>query len=260
MTVNFSRGMSTSTFFRLCSRALWMRMAPRAERARREARACGDATRSLSLLGRGRARVGRGVNAGSSSQSRLAAAGRTTPRTRAAPRRCESVACAATSVGRAGAHHLAAGVAALGPEIDDPVGGADHVEVVLDHHQRMAGGDQLAEGAQQLGDVVEVQAGGGLVEQEQRGVRESSGARSGVPRAAGCLREMAGELQALRLAAGQRGHGLAELQVLEADVRQRLQRAQHLGLVARRTRPPPTPSSPARRRSICRRPSLCPAP
>ena len=35
--------------------------------------------------------------------------------------------------------------------------------------QRMAGGEQLAEGAQQLGDVVEVQAGGRLVEQEQLG-------------------------------------------------------------------------------------------
>ncbi len=48
---------------------------------------------------------------------------------------------------RARAHQLAARLAALGPEVDDPVGGADDVEVVLDHDQRMAGGDQLAEGA-----------------------------------------------------------------------------------------------------------------
>src|SRR5207302_1870476 len=42
---------------------------------------------------------------------------------------------------------LAARVAALGPEVDDPVGGADHVEVVLDDDERMAGVDELAEGA-----------------------------------------------------------------------------------------------------------------
>ena len=67
------------------------------------------------------------------------------------------------------ADDLAARVAAFRAEVDDPVGGADHVEVVLDHDQRMAGVDQPAEGLQQLRDVVEVQAGGGFVEQEQGG-------------------------------------------------------------------------------------------
>ena len=55
-----------------------------------------------------------------------------------------------------------------GPEVDDPVGGADHVEVVLDHDAANGRRRELAEGAQQLGDVVEVQARGRLVEQEQR--------------------------------------------------------------------------------------------
>ena len=64
-------------------------------------------------------------------------------------------------------HQLAAAFATLRSEIDQPVGRADDVQIVLDHHQRMACGEQLAERAQQLGDVVEVQAGGGLVEQEQ---------------------------------------------------------------------------------------------
>ena len=62
------------------------------------------------------------------------------------------------------ANDFPAGVATLGTEVHDPVGGADHVEVVLDHHQRVAGCRQLAQGAQQLGHVLEVQAGGGLVE------------------------------------------------------------------------------------------------
>ena len=35
----------------------------------------------------------------------------------------------------------------------------------------MTGGDQLAEGAQQFGDIVEVEACGGLVEQKQLAFR-----------------------------------------------------------------------------------------
>ena len=44
--------------------------------------------------------------------------------------------------------------------------------------------------------------------------------------------EEAGELEALRLAAGERRHRLAELHVLEADVDDRLQQAHHLAVVA----------------------------
>ena len=69
--------------------------------------------------------------------------------------------------GRAGNDDFAAGIATFRTEIDDPVGGADDVEVVLDHYQRVIRGEQLAERAQELCHVVEVQAGGGLVEQEQ---------------------------------------------------------------------------------------------
>ena len=113
-----------------------------------------------------------------------------------------------------------------GPEVDDPVGGADDVEVVLDHDERVAGGEQLAEGAQQLRDVVEVEAGGGLVEQEEgRGLRIERRAVAATFRRLG---EMAGELQALRLAAGERRHRLAEAQVVEADVRERPQRRFHV--------------------------------
>ena len=85
---------------------------------------------------------------------------------------------------RAGAHHLAAGIAALGAQVDDPVGGADDVEVVLDDDQRMAGVEQLAQRAHQLGDVVEVQAGGRLVEQEQRALARCRPARAVRGRAA----------------------------------------------------------------------------
>src|SRR5687767_14452763 len=98
------------------------------------------------------------------------------------------------------ANDLSARVAAFRAEVDEPVRRADDVEVVLDHDNRMARIEELAECAQQLRDVVEVEAGGRLVEEEEL-LRRVVG-----------LGEMAGELQALRFAAGERGYGLAEPQ------------------------------------------------
>ncbi len=135
-------------------------------------------------------------------------------------------------VGRARAQHEAAAVAAFRAEVDQPVGRADHVEVVLDHDQRMAGREQLAERLHQLRDVVEVQPGGRLVEHEQLRARDARFFRRD-PAPVGRRRrfgEEAGELQALCFPARQRRHRLAELHVLEADVDDRLQHAQHLGV------------------------------
>ena len=97
-----------------------------------------------------------------------------------------------------------------GPHVDQPVGGLDHVEVVLDHHDRVALVDQPAEHAEQLADVLEVQAGGRLVEHVERA-------------AGGPLLQLAGELDALRLAAGEGRRRLAEPDVAEPDVDQRAQ-------------------------------------
>ena len=66
--------------------------------------------------------------------------------------------------GRAGGDDLAAAVAAFGAHVDDPVGGFDDVEVVLDDEEGAAAFDEFAEGREELGYVVEVEAGGGLVE------------------------------------------------------------------------------------------------
>ena len=132
-------------------------------------------------------------------------------------------------LGRALGDDQAAGVAAFGAEVDQPVAGADHVEVVLDHHQRVPGIQQLAQGAHQLGDVVEVQPGGGLIEQEQRAF-----ARRGLAAGTGALcrlRQKAGKLQALRLAARQRRHRLAQLDVFQPNIDDGLQRADHLAVV-----------------------------
>ncbi len=66
--------------------------------------------------------------------------------------------------GGAGGDDLAAAAAALGAHVDDPVGGFDDVEIVLDDEEGAAAFDEFAEGGEELGDVVEVEAGGGLVE------------------------------------------------------------------------------------------------
>ena len=59
-------------------------------------------------------------------------------------------------------------LAALGAEVDHPVGGLDHVEVVLDDDDGVALLDQAVEHLEQLLDVREVQAGRRLVEDVER--------------------------------------------------------------------------------------------
>jgi hypothetical protein len=164
ITVKRSRGISTSMFFRLCSRAWCTTIA-----SLRAARGAAEAAGAAACAGWGRD---------------LPRSGREALRSRAARARCASAAFARITSAGVPARRCAAGVAAFRAEVDDPVGGADHVEVVLDHEQRVAGGEQLAEGAQQLGDVVEVQAGGRLVEQEQR-CRLAAAPGTSVPRSGG---------------------------------------------------------------------------
>jgi len=83
--------------------------------------------------------------------------------------------------GRADAHDGAAGIAALGTQIDDPVGRAHDVEIVLDHQERVVRRRSSAEThAAALATFVEVQTGGGFIEKEQgtqirRGIRSCMG-------------------------------------------------------------------------------------
>ena len=58
--------------------------------------------------------------------------------------------------GGSGGDDLAAGVAPFRAEVDDPIGGLDDVEVVLDDEQRAAAVDELAEGGEEFLHVVEV--------------------------------------------------------------------------------------------------------
>ena len=68
---------------------------------------------------------------------------------------------------RADGDDLATFGATFGAEIDQPVGGLDHVQVVFDHHHGVAVIAQAVQHVEQLLDVREVQAGGRLVEDVQ---------------------------------------------------------------------------------------------
>ncbi len=97
--------------------------------------------------------------------------------------------CAGDEFGRALGDDAAATFAAFGAEVDDPVGLLDDVEMVLDDEHGVAEIDEALQDVEEFSDIVEVQAGGGLVED--------------VEGAAGlALGKLAGELDALGFAAG----------------------------------------------------------
>jgi hypothetical protein len=70
-------------------------------------------------------------------------------------------------LGRPLGDDAAAALAALGTQVDHPVRGLDDVEVVLDHHDRVARVSQAVQHVEEQPDVVEVQARGRLVEDVQ---------------------------------------------------------------------------------------------
>ena len=65
----------------------------------------------------------------------------------------------------------AAACAALRTHVDEPVGVANDVEIVLDDEDGIAQAHQPLQDFQQLAHVVEVQAGGRLVQQVERASR-----------------------------------------------------------------------------------------
>ena len=118
--------------------------------------------------------------------------------------------------GRAGGDDLAALSAAFWSEVDKPIGMADDFEVVFDDEEAGALFNELFEGVEEAGDVVEVEAGGGFVEQVEGAL-------------VGGLGEMGGEFDALGFAAGEGGGGLAEAKVAEADVGHGLKAGEEAG-------------------------------
>ena len=65
---------------------------------------------------------------------------------------------------RTGCHDAPAAVATFRAQVDDPVGGLDHIQVVLDHHDRVARVAQPVQYLEQQLDVVEMEAGRRLIQ------------------------------------------------------------------------------------------------
>lgn len=76
---------------------------------------------------------------------------------------------------RTGAYYPAAMLAALRSQVDDPVRGLDHVEVVLDYYYRIAVVYQPAYHFEQLLDICGMQAGSRLVHQVQGAIATGGG-------------------------------------------------------------------------------------
>src|SRR5207247_10571063 len=64
-------------------------------------------------------------------------------------------------------HEFASSIARFWTEIDDPISALDHLQVVLDHHDRMSTIDQPLKQLQQHRHVIEMQSGGRLIEDER---------------------------------------------------------------------------------------------
>ena len=126
---------------------------------------------------------------------------------------------------RAGTHDLTPRIPAFRPQVDDPVRGSDHVEVVLDDHHRVALPQQFAQCAEKPGNVREMQPGGGFVKKEKQAL----------PFPLDGLDQARGQLQTLRLAATQRRHRLPEPEVIQPYGDQRPERPRHV-LMPRKVR------------------------
>ena len=124
---------------------------------------------------------------------------------------------------------LAAELTRAGTQVEQMIGGAQNIGIVLDHQDGVAQVAQFFEDADQPRGVARVQADGGLVEHIERAHQ---------PRA-----QRSGQLDALRLAAGERGSQPVERQVFEAHCIEKLQPLPHLVENRRRRSPPASATS-----------------
>ena len=107
-------------------------------------------------------------------------------------------------VRRARGDDAPAGGTSAGTHVDDPVGIGDHVEIVLDDDDGRPAFDEPVEHTEQHAHVQRVQADGRLVEHEH-------GIRLGAS-------HLAGELEPLRLPAGQGGRRLTQREIAESQI------------------------------------------
>ena len=144
--------------------------------------------------------------------------------------------------------------AAFGAQVDDPVGLGDHVEVVLDHDDRVAGIDEPVQHAHQLLDVGHVQTDRRFIEHVERALGARAvrrPVRRDAAAVARALRRRASSVTSLMRCASPPdsvGTLLAQRQVAEADVLQQTQRVMDARMRREELGRPRRRSSPARRR------------
>ena len=112
---------------------------------------------------------------------------------------------------RAAGHQFSAEASGAGTEIDHVIGALDGFGVVLHHEHGVAHVAQVGEGFEQAIVVARMQADGRLVEH--------------VEHAAQLGADLRGQADALRLAAGERGGGAVEAEIVEADGGEKFQAA-----------------------------------
>ena len=121
-------------------------------------------------------------------------------------------------LGRTGGHHKSPFIPTLRAQINDPVGGLDHIHVVLDYQDGVALGYQALEGLQKSLNIIEVETGGGFIKDEEL-----------------CSLlvqfQMPGKLEALGLASGEGVDGLAQPHIPQTYLHQRFQCTKDPGVV-----------------------------
>ena len=135
----------------------------------------------------------------------------------------------------AGHDELSTALAALGPEVNHPIGGPDDVQIVFDDCHRMPGLHEFAKGPEQSSHIIEMQASRRLVKEIQSASHRFDGLRRcrrrcgrllgrGLRLASftglGRLSQKAREFEALCFAPGERRNGLSQGQIVEANGRQ----------------------------------------
>ncbi len=113
---------------------------------------------------------------------------------------------------RAHGHHLPAARSPLGAHVDQPVGGFDHIQIVLNDHHGVARIHELVQHLQQQVDVGKVQARGGFIQN----VKRAPGVAFG---------QLQRQLHPLCFAPRQGGGGLPQADVAQAHIGQGLQLA-----------------------------------
>merc|ERR1712005_82398 len=116
---------------------------------------------------------------------------------------------------RPGDDHLSAVNSGFRAKVDDMIRTFDDIKVVLNHNDGIARIDEALEDFQQHTGIIKVEAGSGLVEDEQAGLAVLPG-----PLWFG--EQVANELEALAFTAAQSIERLAESQVAQADIGEKL--------------------------------------